>query len=235
MVYQSTKLVMRKILVTLSPGNVLNMALESPKLLYHLLQFMNNQIIPLLLENLALFARILSEPIMLIYHCANPSCSNVCDLSATCSGFVNHRENARARALSTRVWHCHLHSSPSAILHPSLSPDNSPPRPIPPSLKSLLNQGLSLADAKNSKEKCAKCSAALCSNTVPVRYSVCSRDSIRNAALDQKLQLMTTIGNVKSALTFNRTVRLSLQIFCSLDLPTHFLPNLYLLLTSQNK
>ena len=42
MVYQSAKLVMRKILVALSPGNVFNMALESPKLLYHLLQFMNN-------------------------------------------------------------------------------------------------------------------------------------------------------------------------------------------------
>ena len=42
-------------------------------------------------------------------------------------------------------------------------------------LKSLLNQDLSLADAKSSKEKCAKCSAALCSNTVPVRGSVCSK------------------------------------------------------------
>ena len=40
---------------------------------------------------------------------------------------------------------------------------------------SLLDQGLSLADAKTSKEKCAKCSAALRSNTVPVRCSVCSK------------------------------------------------------------
>ena len=68
-----------------------------------------------------------------------------------------------------------------------------------------------------------------------MRYSVCSKDSIRNAALDRKLQLMTTIGNVKSAPTFNRTRCLNLQIFCSLDLLTHFLPNLYLLLTLQNK
>ena len=55
---------MRKILVALSYGNVLNMALELPKLLYHQLQFMNNQIDPLLLENLAPFALILSAPVM---------------------------------------------------------------------------------------------------------------------------------------------------------------------------
>ena len=40
--------------------------------------------------------------------------------------------------------------------------------------------------------------------------------------------LCTTIGNVKSAPTFNGTVRLNLQIISSLDLPTHFLPNLCL-------
>ena len=38
-----------------------------------------------------------------------------------------------------------------------------------------MNQGLSLAEAKSSKEKCAKCSAALRSNTVPVRCNVCSK------------------------------------------------------------
>ena len=43
-------------------------------------------------------------------------------------------------------------------------------------LKSLLNQDLSLADAKSSKEKCAKCSATLRSNTVSVRCSVCSKE-----------------------------------------------------------
>ena len=82
----------------------------------------------------------------LAYHCVNPSCCNVCHLAATCSGFVYPRGNARPRALCTRIWHCHLHSSPSVTPHPSLSPNNS----TPPSLKSLLNQGLSLADAKNS-------------------------------------------------------------------------------------
>ena len=56
------------------------------------------------------------------------------------------------------------------------------------------------------------------------------RDSIRNAALDRKLQLVTILGNVESAPTFNRTVRLNLQIVWFLALLTHFLPNQYLLL-----
>ena len=91
----------------------------------------------------------------LAYYCANPSYDNVCHLAATCSGFVYPRGNARPRALSTRIWHCHLHSttpsatSPSATPHLSSLANNSPPRPNPPSLTSLLNQGLSLADAKN--------------------------------------------------------------------------------------
>ena len=39
----------------------------------------------------------------LAYHCANPSCGNVCHLAATCSVFVNPRGNARACALSTSL------------------------------------------------------------------------------------------------------------------------------------
>ena len=56
---------------------------------------------------------------------------------------------------------------------------------------------MSLADAKNSQEKCAKCSAALCSKNVPVRCNVRKRASIRNAALVQKLRLAMINGNVK--------------------------------------
>ena len=66
MVYLSAKLVMQNIPVALSPGNVHKMALELPKLLCHLLQFMYFQIVLLLLENLAPFTRILSAPVMLI-------------------------------------------------------------------------------------------------------------------------------------------------------------------------
>ena len=117
----------------------------------------------------------------LAYHCTIPSCDNVCHLAATCSRFVYPRGNTRPCTLSTRIWHCHPHSAtpsaplPSATPHLSSLANNSPPQPNPLSLTSLLNQGLSLADAKNLKEKCVKCSAALRSNTVPVRCSVCSK------------------------------------------------------------
>ena len=53
----------------------------------------------------------------LAYHCAGPSCDNVYHLAATCSGFVYPRGNARPRALSTRIWHCHLHSQLHQRLH----------------------------------------------------------------------------------------------------------------------
>ena len=43
------------------------------------------------------------------------------------------------------------------------------------SIKCLLNQGLSIADAESAQEKCAKCSLASRSNTVLVRYSVCTK------------------------------------------------------------
>ena len=55
----------------------------------------------------------------LAYHCADPSCDNVCHLSATCSCFANPKGTTRARILSTRIWHCHLHSSTTASWHPS--------------------------------------------------------------------------------------------------------------------
>ena len=130
------------------------------------------------------FCSVCKNPIHTRY--ADLACKNVCHLAATCSGFVNHGGTARAHALSTRVWHCHLHSSPSATLHPSLSPATSPPHPTPPWLKSLLNQGLSLADANSSKEKCAKCSAALRSNTVPARCSVCSKEFHQKCSTEPK-------------------------------------------------
>ena len=42
-------------------------------------------------------------------------------------------------------------------------------------INSLLSQDMSLANAKNSQEKCAKFCAALRSNTVPLRCSVCKK------------------------------------------------------------
>ena len=164
----------------------------------------------------------------LAYHCANPPCDNACHLAATCNEFANPRRIARARNLSTRVWHCHIHSSSSASAHPPAQPGISPPRPTPPSLKSLLNQGQSQTHAKSSKEKCTKCSAALRSNTVPVRCSVCIKSF--HQALDRKPRLAITNGNVKSAPTFSRIVHLNIQIITSLELLTHLLHNLCQLL-----
>ena len=64
-VYQLARFVIQKILVPLLPANVLNIELESAKLSCHPLQYINDQIVPLLLINLAPFARILSTPVML--------------------------------------------------------------------------------------------------------------------------------------------------------------------------
>ena len=135
----------------------------------------------------------------LAYHWANPSCGNVCHLAATCSGFVYPRGNARQCTLSTRIWHCHLYSSPSATPYPALSPTNSPPRPTPPSLTSLLNQGLSLADAKNLKEKYVNCSAALRSNFVPLRCSVCSKGFHQKCSIRPKASTRKNFWNCKKS------------------------------------
>ena len=81
------------------------------------------------------------------YHWAELSCDNVCHLAATCSGFINPRGPTRTRILSSRIWHCHLHSSSIASGYPSTQPDTSPERPTLLSINSLLNQGMSLADA----------------------------------------------------------------------------------------
>ena len=61
----------------------------------------------------------------LAYHCADPSC-DVCHLAATYSGFINPRGPTRGRTLSTQIWDCPLHSSPTAIEYPSFQPDTSP-------------------------------------------------------------------------------------------------------------
>ena len=52
---------------------------------------------------------------------------------------------------------------------------NKPAAPPPSSLRFLLNQGLSLAEAKDIKEKCGKFSTTLQSNTAPVRYNRCNK------------------------------------------------------------
>ena len=90
-----------------------------------------------------------SRYVNLAYYCADTSCDNVCHLAATCSSFVNPRGPMRARILSTGIWHCHLHSSPAS--GHSSTQTVTPLHPTPPSLNSILNQGMYLVDAKNFK------------------------------------------------------------------------------------
>ena len=164
-------------------------------------------------------------------HCTNPSCDNVCHLVATYSGFVNPKRTTRTCILSTQIWHCHLHSLPSASGHPSNQSDTSPSRPTPPSLKSLLNQGLSLADAKSSKEKCAKCFAVLSSNTVTVRCSVSTKGFHQKRSTGPKASTCYNQWKCEIAPTFSRIVYLNLQLGNSLKILTHLLHNLCQLLS----
>ena len=74
----------------------------------------------------------------LAYPCGDLSCANVCHLSATCSGFANHRGTTRLRIFSTRIWYCHLHSSPLTTEHSSTQYDTSPAHLTPNVIKVTL-------------------------------------------------------------------------------------------------
>ena len=165
----------------------------------------------------------------LAYHCVNSSCDNVCHLSATCSGFINPRRTITACVLSTRVWHCHLHSSSSASAHPSTQPDISPP-----SLKSLLNQGLSLADAKSSKEVFAKCSAALRSNTVQLICSVCIKRFHQKCGTGPNASTRDSQWKCETCTILQQT-RTSESTNCQLPGTINSSPSQPLPITSQNK
>ena len=88
--------------------------------------------------------------------------------------------------LATQIWKCHLHIStvantPVGQHHQQLHQQQQEqfqqqPAPLhPPSLWSLLSQGLSLAEVKDIKDKCGKSSITLRSNTVPVRCNRCNK------------------------------------------------------------
>ena len=109
-----------------------------------------------------------------------------------------------------------------------------PPHPTPPSLTSLLNQGLSLADAKNSKEKCAKCSAALRSNTVPVRCSVCSKGFHQKCSTGPKASTRDNLWKCGKCTNIqqNCTSESTNRVFPS---PTNSLPSQPVPSTTRNK
>ena len=111
------------------------------------------------------------------YHCEVPSCANVCHLSATCSGFVNPWGTTRAHIIYTRIWHCHLHFSPTASGHSSTKLDTSPAHPTPPTLIKLLLESRYVPSWRVcwSLLWSAKYFAALHSITVPVRCNACNK------------------------------------------------------------
>ena len=76
------------------------------------------------------------------------------------------RGEARQSELATRIWKCHLHTYTVVKTHVDQHHQQQqqlqqPASQPPPSLRSLLNQGLSLAEANDIKEKCGKCSVTL--------------------------------------------------------------------------
>ena len=120
MVYLSAKLVMWKFWSLYHLEIPSTMAQESPKLLSHLLQFTNFQIVLLLLENLASFAEILFALVMSILFTVSEI--HLVIMFVTLQSRVagsQTPEEPQEHALSTCVWHCHLHFSPSATTHPS--------------------------------------------------------------------------------------------------------------------
>ena len=105
--------------------------------------------------------------------------TNVCHLILTCSRFPILHGEARQQELATWIWKCHLHISmvvntPVSQHEQQQLQQQAAPQP-PPSLRSLVSQGLSLAEAKNIKENCGKCSVTLWSNTVHVSCYHCNK------------------------------------------------------------
>ena len=129
-----------------------------------------------------------------------------------------------SRILSTGIWHCHLHSSATPSVHPSTQHDTSSERPTPPSLNSFLNQGMSLADAKNSKEKCAKCFAALHSNTIPVRCNICKKGFHQKCSTGPKASTRDDLWNFEKCTKLQQN-RLTVSTNCHLPKPTNSTPS----------
>ena len=123
---------------------------------------------------------------------------------------------------------------PSASGHPSTQPDTSPSRPTPPSLKSLLNQGLSLADTKSSKEKCAKCFAALRSNTVPVRCNVSTKEFHQKCSTGLTASISDNQWKCEKCTKLQQN-RIAASTNCQLPGPTNWSPSQLLPVTFRNK
>ena len=83
---------------------------------------------------------------------------------------------------------------------------------------------MSLADAKNSKEKCAKCLAVLRSNTVPVRCNVCKKDFHQKCSTGPKASTRDNLWNCEKCTKLQQN-RLAASTNCEPPGPTNSTPS----------
>ena len=103
------------------------------------------------------------------FQCHEEDCRKVCHLGPACSKKRRAQGSQKARRY-LEVWWCREHNPapPGEVQQQELAV----PAP-PPSLESLVQSGLSMAEARSRKEKCTSCGKVLRSNTPPVRCKEC--------------------------------------------------------------
>ena len=93
---------------------------------------------------------------------------------------------------------------------------------------------MSLADAKNSKEKCPKCSAALRSHIVPVRYNECQNGFHQKCSTGPKASTRDNQWKCEKCTKLQQN-RLTASTNCQLPGPTNSTPSQPLPIAFQNK
>ena len=83
---------------------------------------------------------------------------------------------------------------------------------------------MSLADGKNCKEKCAKCSATLCSNTVPVRCNVCQKEFHQKWSIGPKASTHDDQWKCEKCTKLQQN-RLTASNNCQIPGPTNSIPS----------
>ena len=93
---------------------------------------------------------------------------------------------------------------------------------------------MSLADAKNSKEKCAKCFAALRSNIVPVRCNVYKKGFHKKCSTGRKALTRDDQWKCETCTKLKQN-HLAASTNCQLSRPTNSTPSQPLPVASRNK
>ena len=83
---------------------------------------------------------------------------------------------------------------------------------------------MSLADAKNSKEKCAKCLVALRSKTFPVRCKGCKKGFHQKCSTGPKASTRDDLWNCEKCTKFQQN-RLTASTNCHLPEPANSTPS----------